>query len=441
MTSRSGDTIVALSSGRLPAGVAVIRISGPATRFAIETIIGQVPAPRRATLRDFRGADGVVVDRGIVLFFPGPASFTGEDCAELHCHGGRAVVASVLGMLCALPTVRLAEPGEFTRRAFLNGKVDLTQAEALADLIAAETEAQRRMAARAAGGALKELYESWRMRLIHARAMIEAELDFSDEGDVPGSVADQVMADIDALGREIGLHLDGYRAGEIVREGFDVVIAGAPNVGKSSLLNALAGRAAAIVSDEPGTTRDLVEVALDLGGLKVRLTDTAGIRDQAGKVEQIGIDRARARIEEADLVLQLFEAGAVPDGNVAAQAGKPRITVGTKADLLSGQDRQGFEHTISTVTGSGLDSLLEDVRERAENATASPADLVPLRVRQAELLRQAGSQLAEALSVWDDRTFCAEHVRLASDALARIVGRVDVEDLLDVIFSQFCIGK
>lgn len=441
MAFRSGDTIVALSSGRLPAGLAVIRISGPRARFAVETIAGDVPLPRRAVLRDFRAVDGAIVDRGIALFFSGPAGFTGEDCAELHCHGGRAVVASLLASLCALPSIRLAEPGEFTRRAFLNGKVDLTQAEALADLIAAETEAQRRVAARAASGALRELYDSWRVRLIHARAMIEAELDFSDEADVPGSVADEVIDDVLALRNEVSRHVDGYRAAEIIREGYDVVIVGAPNVGKSSLLNALAGRPAAIVSDEPGTTRDLVEVALDLSGLKVRLTDTAGIREGAGKVEQIGIDRARMRMEEADLVLRLLEAGSDPGDGMAAGSGPEQLVVGTKADLVSGQDRGGFDHVISTVTGAGLDELLADLRVRAETATSSSVDLVPLRVRQTELLRQAGSEMDEALSSGDDRTLYAEHLRLASDALGRIVGRVHVEDLLDVIFSQFCIGK
>ena len=266
------DTIVALSSGRLPAGIAVVRISGPKTRFVLETIIGSVPEPRSARYGTFADGAGTHIDSGITLFFQAPASFTGEDSAELHAHGGKAVVAALLDALCAIEGVRLAEAGEFTRRAFLNGKVDLLKAEALADLVSAETEAQRRFAVLNSHGGHKELYAGWRQRLIHARAMIEAEMDFSDEADVPGSVADQIWADIDRMSGEIQRHIAGFRRAEIIRDGFDVVILGAPNAGKSSLLNALAKRDAAIVTDEPGTTRDLIEVVLDLDGRYGRIT-------------------------------------------------------------------------------------------------------------------------------------------------------------------------
>ncbi|RUZ73538.1 tRNA uridine-5-carboxymethylaminomethyl(34) synthesis GTPase MnmE, partial [Mesorhizobium sp. M7A.F.Ca.US.006.01.1.1] len=268
----SGDSIVALSSGRLPAGVAVIRISGPQTRFVVETIAGGMVKDRVAVLRRFTAPDGAVLDTGLVVFFPGPASFTGEDVAEFHVHGGRAVVAKMLETIAGFDGVRHAEPGEFTRRAFLNGKVDLVETEALADLVNAETEAQRRFAVQNAEGVQSEVYLGWRRRLIHARAMIEAEIDFADEDDVPGSVSDTVWSDVGTMIGEIDRHIAGFRAAEIIRDGFEVVILGAPNAGKSSLFNALARRDAAIVTDEPGTTRDLLEVTLDLQGLRVRLT-------------------------------------------------------------------------------------------------------------------------------------------------------------------------
>ena len=325
------DTIVALSSGRLPAGIAVIRISGTQTRFVVETIAGNLPEPRTARYAAFRTPDGATIDSGLILFFPAPHSFTGEDCAEFQVHGGKAVVTALLDTLSAIPGVRHAEAGEFTRRAFLNGKLDLTKTEALADLISAETEAQRRLAVLNAEGAQSLLYSGWRQRLIYARAMIEAELDFADELDVPGSVADIVWADMEKLLGEIREHIGSFHRAEIIRDGYDVVIVGAPNAGKSSLLNALARRDAAIVSDEPGTTRDLVELALDLNGIKVRLTDTAGIREGAGKVEAIGIGRARQRAEAADLVLLLIDPAA--ETPVPVLVNPNVIHIGTKADL------------------------------------------------------------------------------------------------------------
>ncbi|TGV76435.1 tRNA uridine-5-carboxymethylaminomethyl(34) synthesis GTPase MnmE, partial [Mesorhizobium sp. M00.F.Ca.ET.149.01.1.1] len=283
----SKDSIVALSSGRLPAGIAVIRISGPKTRFVVETIAGPIKA-RFTTLRTLKAADGSTIDHGLVLFFPGPGSFTGEDVAEFQVHGSRAVAAKMLETITGIEGVRHAEPGEFTKRAFLNGRLDLVETEALADLVNAETEAQRRFALSNAEGAQSELYSSWRRRLIHARAMIEAEIDFADEEEVPGSVSDAVWSDVTAMIDDVGRHIEGFKAAEIIRDGFEVVILGAPNAGKSSLFNALARREAAIVTDEPGTTRDLLEVAMDLNGLKVRIVDTAGLRDAAGKVESIG---------------------------------------------------------------------------------------------------------------------------------------------------------
>jgi tRNA modification GTPase len=441
------DTIIALSSGRLPAGVAVVRISGKQTRFVLETIVGKVTDPRVATYATIRTPAGTKIDSGLILFFPGPHSFTGEDCAEFQIHGGKAAVAAFLDTLTALPGIRHAEAGEFTRRAFLNGKLDLVETEALADLISAETEAQRRLAVLNADGAQSKLYADWRQRLIHARAMIEAELDFADESDVPGSVADAVWTDMRKLFGDIGDHIDGYHRAEIIRDGYDVVILGAPNAGKSSLLNALARRDAAIVSDEPGTTRDLVELSLDLNGIKVRLTDTAGIREGADRVEAIGIERAMRRAEAADLVLLLSD--------LSAAVGDPMVLVlpdvihiGTKSDLQSSMAAPGSDGltavrlTVSSVTGEGIAELLDLVGKKAADAVGAAGDVLPSRLRHVELLRETAGQLQSALNE-DDRglELRADDLRLAADRLGRISGAVDVEDLLDVIFSQFCIGK
>lgn len=436
------ETIVALSSGRLPAGIAVVRISGPKTRFVLETITGSVPEPRFARYGAFADRAGSHIDSGIALFFQAPASFTGEDSAELHAHGGKAVVAALLDALCAIEGVRPAEAGEFTRRAFLNGKVDLLKAEALADLVSAETEAQRRFAVLNSHGGHKELYAGWRQRLIHARAMIEAEMDFSDESDIPGSVADQIWADIDRMSGEIRGHIAGFRRAEIIRDGFDVVILGAPNAGKSSLLNALAKRDAAIVTDEPGTTRDLIEVVLDLDGRKVRVTDTAGLRQGGGAVEIIGIEKAIARARAADLVLLLEDmansnpVAELPDGPLV-------LRVGSKYDLVpSESSSEAYDICISVASGYGLDRLLQEISNRAEVALGESVDLIPWRERHVALLSEALKFLESARSAeqagYELRT---EDLRLASERIGRISGAVDVEDLLDVIFSQFCVGK
>jgi tRNA modification GTPase len=437
------DTIVALSSGRLPAGIAVVRISGPKTRFVLETITGSVPELRAARYGAFVDRAGAHIDCGITLFFQGPASFTGEDSAELHAHGGKAVVAALLDALCAIEGVRPAEAGEFTRRAFLNGKVDLLKAEALADLVSAETEAQRRFAVLNSHGGHKELYTGWRRRLIHARAMIEAEMDFSDEADVPGSVADQIWADIERMSGEMRRHIAGFRRAEIIRDGFEVVILGAPNAGKSSLLNALAKRDAAIVTDEPGTTRDLIEVALDLDGRKVRVTDTAGLREGGGAIETIGIEKAIARARAADLVL-LLEDMANPGPVAELPDSLPVLRVGTKYDLppLDPNRSDEYDICISVAPGYGLDRLLQEISNRAEVAMGKSVDLIPWRERHVALLSEALEFLESARSAEQaGYELRAEDLRLASERIGRISGAVDVEDLLDVIFSQFCIGK
>lgn len=441
----SRDSIVALSSGRLPAGVAVIRISGPRTRFVVETIAGSIVKDRAAVLRKFRAPDGAVLDSGLIVFFPGPASFTGEDVAEFHVHGGRAVVARMLETITGFDGVRHADPGEFTRRAFLNGKVDLVETEALADLVNAETEAQRRFAVKNAEGAQSELYLNWRRRLIHARAMIEAEIDFAEEDDVPGSVSDTVWSDVRGMVDEIDRHVAGFRAAEIIRDGFEVVILGAPNAGKSSLFNALARRDAAIVTDEPGTTRDLLEVVLDLEELRVRLTDTAGLREAAGKVEAIGIEKARAKADRADLLLLLQDV-AEPQAVASIPSAIPALQVGTKRDLLDSKaaasaDRH-YDFVISVVDGAGVDALLAEIGRRAARAAGSAGDILPSRLRHVDLLGEANRHLHRAV---DGRVIGqelrAEELRLAADRLGRIVGAIDVEDMLDVIFAQFCIGK
>ncbi|TPM04234.1 tRNA uridine-5-carboxymethylaminomethyl(34) synthesis GTPase MnmE [Mesorhizobium sp. B2-3-10] len=438
----SGDSIVALSSGRLPAGVAVLRISGPRTRFVVETIAGGMVMARAAVLRRFRAPDGTVLDNGLVLFFPGPASFTGEDVAEFHVHGGRAVVARMLETIADFDGVRHAEPGEFTRRAFFNGKVDLVETEALADLVNAETEAQRRFAIQNAGGAQSALYLGWRRRLIHARAMIEAEIDFAEEDDVPGSVSDTVWSDVRSMISEIDRHIAGFHAAEIIRDGFEVVILGAPNAGKSSLFNALARRDAAIVTDEPGTTRDLLEVVLDLRGLRVRLTDTAGLREAPGKIEAIGIEKARAKADRADLLLLLEDAADPKDAGPLPMS-TPALRVGTKLDLLDRRATQDgrYEFGISVVDGTGVDGLLAEIGRRAAEAAGDSGDVLPSRLRHVELLDAANRHLHRAADERMPQELRAEELRLAADRLGRIVGAVEVEDLLDVIFSQFCIGK
>ncbi|RWN59288.1 tRNA uridine-5-carboxymethylaminomethyl(34) synthesis GTPase MnmE [Mesorhizobium sp.] len=438
----SGNSIVALSSGRLPAGVAVIRISGPQSRFVVETIAGPKDKNRVAAYRQFRAPDGSVLDSGLVVFFAGPNSFTGEDVAEFHVHGGRAVVAKMLEVIAGFDGVRHAEPGEFTRRAFLNGKVDLVETEALADLVNAETEAQRRFAVQNAEGVQSQLYLAWRRRLIHARAMIEAEIDFADEDDVPGSVAETVWSDVRAMIGEIERHVQGFRAAEIIRDGFEVVILGAPNAGKSSLFNALVRRDAAIVTEEPGTTRDLLEVVLDLEGMRIRVTDTAGLRDTPGRIEAIGIERARSKAGTADLLLMLEDmVEPVPIGAIPPDV--PALRIGTKADLLRDESLVArYDAVISTKDGTGLAELLAEIGRRAAAQVGQAGDILPSRLRHVELLNETKRfLLAAAAEDGRGQELRAEELRLAADRLGRIVGAVDVEDMLDVIFAQFCIGK
>lgn len=437
MTDR--DTVYALSSGGLPSGVAVIRLSGPATARVIEALAGSLPRPREMSLRSIVDPNGSFLDRGLIAYFPAPRSFTGEDCGELHIHGGRAVVAAVLETLGRQAGLRAAEAGEFTRRAFLEGKLDLTRAEGLADLIQAESEAERRLALATSGGVLDRLYSGWRDRLLQARALIEADLDFSDESDIPGSVADGVWPGIAALAQDIRKHMAGYKTAEMVREGFRVVILGAPNAGKSSLLNAMAGREAAIVTDIPGTTRDIVQVTLDLGGYRVLLSDTAGLRESDDAVERIGVARARESAKEADLLLLLSD-GTVPWATVSADV--PGIRVRTKLDLYQTGAGETYDIGISALRGDGLNDLIDCIKTRVVTAMDTGDRVVPTRSRHVNLLSVCVAALDRAGRVGPDQLeLAAEELRLAADSLGRITGAIDVEDVLGSIFSTFCVGK
>ncbi|OLP60402.1 tRNA uridine-5-carboxymethylaminomethyl(34) synthesis GTPase MnmE [Xaviernesmea oryzae] len=439
MTAPQAETIFALSSGGLPSGVAVIRLSGPRTADVITHMTGGLPAPRRAALRTIRDGDGERLDQGLVLFFPAPFSFTGEDCGELHLHGGRAVVQATLDCLAGFDGLRLADAGEFSRRAFAHGKLDLIEVEGLADLLAAETEMQRRLAGEQAAGGLSSLYSGWAKRLTHARAMIEAELDFADEDDVPGSVAERIWPDMALLYDEIQRHLTGSATATIIRDGYRIVIAGEPNAGKSSLLNALAKRDIAIVTDVAGTTRDVLEVDLSLAGFMVKLIDTAGLRDTEDQVEREGIRRARARIADADLVLLLADH---PNGfNATLDTQAPILKLGTKLDRDSAiWDSSAADLTISVEDGTGLDRLIDMIQRRLPRVHPGALAL-PARRRHQDLLRQCAGHIRSSLDMSGALDLQAEYLRLAQDILGRLTGRVDVEHLLDVIFSEFCIGK
>jgi len=429
------DTIFALSSGTLPAGVAVIRLSGRKAFEAARGLAGDMPDNRKASLRTIRRRNGSTIDQALLLAFPAPNSFTGEDCVELHVHGSRAVVSAVYEELGHFPDLRLAEAGEFSRRAFENGKMDLVEVEGLADLIAAETEMQRRLAVEQSFGGQSALYMGWAERLTRSRALIEAELDFADEDDVPGSVSDRVWADVGDLYLELEQHMAMAKAGEIIRDGFKIVIAGPPNAGKSSLLNALAQRDVAIVTEIAGTTRDVLHVDVDMDGYLVRFFDTAGLRETDDQVEREGVRRAHIAIDQADLILQLEEI----DSNtkqISISAAVETIRVGTK------RDTQGvspdYDICLSSRSGEGMDELRLAIVERIRSLWSG--SLVPNRARHLRYLKDASNFIAEALN-GRELDLRAESLRAAASSLGRITGRVDVEQLLDVIFSQFCIGK
>ncbi len=438
------STIYAMASGGAPSGVAVMRVSGPACRAVLATTIGRVPAPRVATLASIRDRSGSPIDRGLVLWFPAPGSFTGEDVIEFQVHGSRAVVRALADCLGTFDDVRPAEAGEFTRRAFLSGRLDLTEVEGLADLLAAETEAQRRQALAQSEGSLRRLYDGWRSDLIDARAAIEADLDFADEDDIPDSIADRAFAIAATTIESVSKHLGDARRGERLRDGLQVVIVGPPNAGKSSLLNHLARRDVAIVSEEAGTTRDVLEVHLDLAGCPVTLVDTAGLREASNQVEREGIRRALERARSADLILSV----GAPDAGREATEGVdcPIWLVDAKSDLGNvvgaPTDPSASRFAVSTMSGDGIDALVAALGGFANEAlSASGAEAVPTRERHRVLLGDVVGALGRAIQTRNDLVLAAEHLRRATDALGRLTGRVDVEDLLDRVFSSFCIGK
>ncbi len=456
------DTIIALASGSGRAGVAVIRASGPGSAGLLRALTREdadvsretsLPAPRRAAIRTLRDAQGGFIDEAIVLWMPGPHSYTGEDVVEFHVHGGAAVVEAVLASATVSRLCRIADPGEFTRRAFDAGRMDLTQAEAVGDLIDAETEGQRRQAGRLYQGEAARVFEGWRGLLMSAMAALEASIDFPDEADIPGEINLTALEPIEALAAELEAALGDAGRLRSVREGFRIAILGPPNAGKSSLMNRLARREAAIVSPIAGTTRDVVEVRLVLAGYPVWVADTAGLREAADAIEAEGIRRALARAEEADLRLWVSDAADVSretrPGARRSGLGEERpgdLQVLNKADLLSAAPAEAGEDVfvVSAQSGAGFEALesrlARIVRERLET------DEAPLvtRARHRELVEEALAAVERALEgarIGMGAELVSEDLRLAARALGRITGSIDAEDLLDRIFSQFCVGK
>lgn len=423
------DTIFALSSGAPPAAIAVVRISGPAAAAAMLALTGRVLPARRAVAATLRDGAGAVLDQALALWLPGPTTATGEDTLELHCHGGRAVVAAVERALAAVPGLRAAQAGEFTRRAFANGRIDLAEAEGLADLLSAETELQREAALAMAGGAFSREVAAWRERLLMLSAAVEAVLDFGDEDDVADLPAD-FTARVAGLENEIADWLARPRA-EALREGFRVVLAGPPNAGKSTLFNALVESEAAITAPVAGTTRDVLTHPVALAGVPFRFVDTAGLREEAGDaIEAIGVERARAAVSKADLVLWLGPDGEAPDGAWEIEA---------QVDVAGHAAKAAPRHRVSAVTGAGLDALRADLVAHARAALPRPGDAA-LNARQHRLLGEAEEALSAAGSLTDP-LLVAESLRLARVAFDALLGRATTEDMLDTLFGRFCIGK
>ena len=423
------DTIFALSSGAPPAAIAILRISGPGAGGAIDALASLRPEPRRVTVCELYGTGGELLDEALVLWMPGPRSATGEDCAELHCHGGRAVVAAVKRALAALPGMREAEPGEFTRRAFANGRIDLAEAEGLADLLEAETEMQRASAVAMAGGALSRQTDAWRDDVLRLSAQVEAALDFSDEDDVPG-LPETFRADLRSLAGGVGEWLERPRA-ERLRDGYRIAIGGPPNSGKSTLFNALIDSEAAITSPIAGTTRDVIERSVAMGGVPFTFVDLAGLRDAGtDAIEVIGIERARDQLGKADAVLWLGSEGEGPSGAIEIEA---------QIDLNDHPSKVDPAFRVSAVTGAGMDDLRKALVEQARMAMPRPGE-VALNQRQSALVAELVVQLEEALGC-EDPLLVAECLRRARMALDRLMGRASTEDMLDALFGRFCIGK
>jgi tRNA modification GTPase len=454
---RQEQTIFALSSGRPPSAIAIVRLSGAQARAVLAALAGKMPQPRLATRVLLRDLDDQPIDDSVVLWFPRPASATGEDVAEFHVHGGRAVLAALFATLSSFENVRAAEPGEFTRRAFENGKIDLTEAEALDDLIHADTERQRRQALRQLKGVLGDKVRNWRARIIEASALIEAAIDFSDEGDVPEELIAPALARVQSLLEEIKEVLDAQGRSERLREGLVVAISGPPNVGKSTLMNYLARREVAIVSPHAGTTRDVIEVQLDLDGYPVTLIDTAGIRQTDDPVELEGVRRARMRAAEADLVLWMTD----PEHQHSTIAKDSRAAdasvwvIRNKIDLDEGSriipnesaiepaaEGSSTEFRISASRGEGIPELITALVSFARDYFGSGEGALIGRERQRNLLQQSSNALQRCISAaGEGEELAAEELRAGSYFLGRLLGRIDVEDVLDAIFREFCIGK
>jgi tRNA modification GTPase len=453
--ARLRPTIFALSSGRPPAAIAVVRVCGPQARAALRKLIGRVPQPRQAALARVRDPEnGDVIDEALALWFPAPHSETGEDMAELQLHGGHAVIAAVLDALGRIEGCRPAEAGEFTRRAFENGRLDLIAVEGLADLIAAETPAQRRQAFRQLKGLIGDRAEAWRRTLIEALALVEARIDFADESDVPDD--GPALASVTRLREEIAAALADGRRGERLRDGIVIAIAGPPNAGKSTLLNRLARREAAIVSPFPGTTRDVIEVHMDLDGYPATLLDTAGVRQSDDPVEREGVRRAEERAQSADLVLWVTDVsagGRAAGDNPKYAAGSDVWVVANKADLVGDKLCESCEprptadqaptFAISALTGTGVDALMAAVSTYARGYFATTEAAIVTRARHRRALEETVAALDRCLAEGpsEREELIAEELRAAASTLGRLTGRVDVEDILDVIFRDFCIGK
>ncbi len=438
------QTIFALSSGRPPSAIALVRVSGSQAGTIVTALAGKTPSPRMATRALLRDVGQRPIDDAVVLWFPGPASATGEDVAEFHVHGGRAVLAALFAALSGFENVRAAEPGEFTRRAFENGKLDLTEAEGLDDLIHADTDRQRRQALRQLKGLLGDRARDWRARIIEASALIEAGIDFSDEGDVPAELIAPALAKVRALLAEIEEVLAGQGRSERLRDGLVVAIAGPPNVGKSTLMNALARREVAIVSPHAGTTRDVIEVQLDLDGYPVTVIDTAGIRETDDPVEQEGVRRARARAADADLVLWLADVSPAVvqhDGTAPVWMVRNKIDLEAASRPMAEASGQGV-FQISASRGDGLPELIAALVGFAQDYFGSGEAGLIGRTRQRQLLQETAVSLRRCIEVvGEGEELAAEELRRGAHSLGRLLGRVDVEDILDVIFREFCVGK